>query len=227
MRIVCPLCGSGNAERLVLTWSRGLSRHRTKTFGIGSFFAFANPLNNGIVGLAALALTPLVLALWPILTFLRLGLLAAYSWGTSQSALSYEAKPPFRFPAAKAALAAGYTFFVLPSTVVGMMHLPPARENIGVLLSALAGGAAAWLAAHLGALYNRRVWAPREALWQRSFLCKRCGANFAVPEFDPEGIQPVRSDRKGALLPLAGDPAGREAAMAKAATDDARLRKNA
>lgn len=55
----------------------------------------------------------------------------------------------------------------------------------------------------VGALYNKRIWPLREAAWQRSFLCKRCGGIFLVPSYDPIGVNPVSSRRisKGELLP--------------------------
>lgn len=60
MNIICPLCDSDQAERLVLSWSAGLSHFKATTVGIG--FAVAE------VGafIKNTFLTLLAAVVWPI-----------------------------------------------------------------------------------------------------------------------------------------------------------------
>lgn len=75
----------------------------------------------------------------------------------------------------------------------------------------------------MGVRYNRKVWPYREASWQRTFLCKRCGGTFVEPDFDPYGVNKVRSDKagkgKGEFLPHNETEAEREAVHGKAEQD--------
>lgn len=237
--IDCPLCGSRHTERSALAWSRGLSRTQSSTLGVGGWLAL--PFH-GLTGGAS----PLLVVLWPLLllkSFLGFGLFAARSWGRTQSVYSAEAAPPYRFPALKAALLAPFAalFLFLALSFAAMVAIHVYLEANGIrefgaldarlkaLLPLLAVFSFAVCAAVMvfGVFYNNKVWPKREAVWQRSFLCKRCGANFVVPDYDPVGENAVRSDRagRGGLLPLAGSPADREAARGKAKDDGWLLRK--
>lgn len=237
--IDCPLCGSRHTERSALAWSKGLSHTRSTTLGIGGLLALPFQALTGAAG-------PMMIALWPLFllkSFLGFGLFAARSWGVSQSVYSAESAPPYRFPALKAALlapfAALFLFLTLSLAAAVAIHLhlwanaiqaPGALEaRLNPLLPFLGIGSIAICAGVvvLGVAYNRKVWPKREAVWQRSFLCKRCGASFVVPGYDPVGENAVRSDRagRGGLLPLAGSPADREAARGKAKDDERLLRK--
>ncbi|TXF11578.1 hypothetical protein [Pelomicrobium methylotrophicum] len=187
--------------------------------------------DGGIIGVVSYHFKLLGLAFLPFFAFFGLGLNLARSWGTSRTVLAAETRPPWRFPIVKATLyGVGFVFvgiFFLLMAHDLVPQLKPLNLNLYmnsglVLLICIA--AAVIL---LGHVYNERVWKPKEAVWQRSFLCRRCGAVFAVPEFDPVGENPVRSDKagKGGLLPLSGAPETRQAARAKAESDDILLRK--
>ncbi len=49
----------------------------------------------------------------------------------------------------------------------------------------------------VGYYYNTHVWSPREAAWQRSFMCQRCGTIFIDPDFPLNSVTMVRSDKIG------------------------------
>ncbi|PZP62052.1 MAG: hypothetical protein DI596_04280 [Azospira oryzae] len=236
MRIVCPLCDSNRSERLALTWSRGLSHSTTNTVGVSlmGFLRGLNPMNildGGIFGVVTYYFRLLGLVFLPFLAFFGLGFHLARSWGTSRTVLSAETRPPWRFPVVRAALyGVGFVFIGVYLLLMAHGLVPWFRRldmnlymNSGLVFLLCLAAAVVFL----GHVYNERVWKPKEAVWQRSFLCRRCGAVFAVPEFDPVGENPVRSDRAGmgGLLPLAGAPETRRAARAKAQSDDRLLRK--
>lgn len=232
--IDCPLCGSRHAERAALVWAKGLSRSRSSTLGAGGLLALPFQVILGGASPFSLAMMPILLPALLLKSFFGFGLFAARSWGESQTVLSAEARPPFRFPIWKAVLMAPFAALTLTAVclLVAMAlsaayGLPKSLLEAAAPLILIACAALCAAVVALGAAYNRRVWPGREAVWQRSFLCKRCGANFVVPDYDPVGENAVRSDRagRGGLLPLAGAPETRAQARAKAESDERLLRK--
>lgn len=230
LAIECPLCGDRHTERLALAWAKGLSRTESTAAGVGA--TLMAPFH-AVLGAAS----PLSLAFWPFLllkSFLGFGLFMAKSWGTSQSVYSRETRPPYRFPTLKAILVFPVAWVALLAIMLLALSIACELSGLGregferhAGLAVAASLAACAAVVCLGVFYNRAVWPKREALWQRSFACKRCGAIFPVPEYHPEGGNAVRSDRagEGGLLPLAGNPEDRLRAAALAPEDERRLRK--
>ena len=180
MDIKCPTCKHRSTERLALSYAKGDSRTTSTSaslsLGIG---ALLNPLT-------------LLKALFGFITIGR-------SWGHSQTTLASETQPPEKFRywlalplmlAAALAWAFGLAFIsddATPSWVLVLREYTPSVVFFGYL------GLALW--------YNFRVWPKKEAAWQKTFMCRRCGTVFESEEFEvPEN---VRSDKrkKGRFLP--------------------------
>ncbi|GBE49205.1 hypothetical protein BMS3Bbin13_00104 [bacterium BMS3Bbin13] len=216
MQFTCPLCHSHHATRLALVQAKGRSRSRGWS------------LTGGVGGMFSLALTFISLPF----RFLGFGGIAR-NLSYTETVLARETAPPHRVPVLKMALFGWipvYIFFGLPLT--GMAISLAARDPyFGSLFNSLIGiGMLAFYIASLvaGDYYNRKVWPLLEAVWQRTFLCGRCGANYIVPDYDPCGRRPVRSDQIGQGgsrfsrrdgLPRAKQPEAQEQARAKAEQD--------
>lgn len=239
MNVMCPLCDSDQAERLVLSWSAGLSHFKANTVGIG--FAVAEVgtfIKNMFLTLLAAVVWPIALPL-VLFGFFKPLAMFARTWGTSQTVLSAETQPPYYFPFWRYVLRAMAVLFialVAYGTVMGILqdarlygvHYTAAERYrylilvMGTVLLLIS------VVLTLGVLYNKRVWPLREAAWQRSFLCKRCGGIFLIPDYDPVGINPVssRSIGKRELLPRVQTEQERHRVEGKALDfDEAVLRK--
>lgn len=245
MNFTCPNCHNRHVKRLALLWAEGLSKTRSNhvSVGVGGVFDFLKSLPYLLIGL------PLIL-IWSVFagafSFLGTFFMIGRSWGTSQTVLSEESKPPYRFRVGIAALKG--LAFVLVFGFVAMVWVqsearshPAFMETVAWMfpfdksfftavifgltpvLAIYAGGL--WLGVH----YNRHIWPKREAVWQRSFFCNRCGTVFVVPDFTPAGSNVIRSDRagKGGLLPVAADDKARAQAESQAGRDEYLLRKRA
>ena len=216
MEFTCPLCHSPHATRLALVQAQGRSRSRGWS------------LTGGIGVILSLAFTLITLPS----RFFGFGAITR-NLSHTETVLARETAPPHRVPVLKMALLGWipvYLFFGLFLT--GLEVSLAARDpHFGVLLGDLIGlGMLAFYIASIvaGNHYNRKVWPKIEAVWQRTFLCGRCGANYIVPDFDPYGQRPVRSDQLGQGgsrfsrrdgLPRAEQPEAQEQACAKAEQD--------
>ncbi len=216
MEFTCPLCHSHHATRLALVQAKGRSRSRGWS------------LTGGIGVMLSLALTLITLPF----RFFGFGALTR-NLSHTETVLARETAPTHRVPVMKMALFGWipvYFFFGLPLTGLGA-SLAARDPYFGVLFDNLIGlGILAFYIASIAAgdYYNRKVWPKIEAVWQRTFLCGRCGANYIVPDYDPYGQRPVRSDQLGQGgsrfarrdgLPRAEQPEAQEQARAKAEQD--------
>ncbi len=216
MEFTCPLCHSQHATRLALVQAKGRSRSRgwSLTGSIGVMFS--------------LALTLITLPF----RFFGFGAITR-NLSHTETILARETAPPRRVPVLKMALFGWipvYIFIGPPLTGL-VMSLAARSPHLSVLLDNLIGLSllAFYIASIVaGIYYNRKVWPKIEAVWQRTFLCGRCGANYIVPDFDPYGQRPVRSDQLGQGgsrfarrdgLPRAEQPEAQEQARAKAEQD--------
>lgn len=242
MEIACPLCDSHKTQRLALTYAKGASKSRSK-----SLFVFAgggtSPL---LIGLSLLFFPIAVPVL--ALRFLFMGLGGMYTTTKTETLLATESRPPKRLGRGFIALMAFCYFFFTALVVVSFAPtlITPILPYVATLRHGHYYGMFRWVPLALEALvliaveaiglrvglkgvrhFNDVVWAQKEAAWQRSFLCKRCGANFLVPEYDPAGINRIRSDQAGTgeYLPRVETSEQRETIVAKAQTDHALLRK--
>ena len=227
MDIKCPLCGSRHSERLPLTWSKGKSHTTTNTVSVGGFWS----LNKIGMVLFGSMVWPLALPLF-LLKMMSPVLLFSRSWSTTQNVLSKQTEPPYRFPFWHY-FWIGFALILIASQVTVfpamIWHWSPSKETVyRELLTALAVVVVA-VALWLGHLYNKEKWPLMEAEWQRSFMCKRCGGIFIVPEYDPVGVNRVASyqeGKKGTLLPQSHTQDQQDAVHAKAkGFDDVNLRK--
>lgn len=218
--------------------------------------AKAFPAALGILGLpmgllALVAAAPMAL----VIDFVFVAIMASLSltrWrGTTQTYLATEAAPPPRFRTGLNAIRAlvavligsAFTASLIAASGFGdavaepaighlmaAMGTPSKRVAIGLVVATAALPALGLTGAGLmaGVRYNRAVWPLREAAWQRTFLCKRCGGTFLVPDFDPYGVNRIRSDKagqgKGQFLPHAATEAERTRIRGKAHADGYWLR---
>ncbi|AOU98275.1 hypothetical protein BI364_10160 [Acidihalobacter yilgarnensis] len=242
MDFECPNCHSQQAKRLALTWASGLSKTKTKSVGAGAALFF----NHMPWSLVAMVFKWVVIPFTLAFSFPAVFVHAGYSWGTSQSVLSAATRPPWRFRVLRSLVQAvfftlivGWVFEVFgfwasAHALVSLFHINPQHAShaeqqrilyaaIGIPASVIASIVIA--AFVLGIRYNLKVWPKREAVWQRTFSCQRCGTLYVVPEFTPAGENVVRSDRaeKGGLLPRS--PERKSEAEALADADNAVLRK--
>ncbi|MHB8252131.1 MAG: hypothetical protein ACYDEV_00170 [Acidiferrobacter sp.] len=242
MEITCPLCESHKSQRLALTYAKGASKSRSKSIFVLAGGG-ASPLLMGL-GFILFPISAPLLAL----RFLFMGFGGMYTTTKTETLLAAESRPPKRLGRFFIFLMA-FCFFMV-TTVVIVDNAPRIIMPILPFFATLRHGhwhgpfrftplaleALVWviveyigLRAGLKAArhYNDVVWAQKEAAWQRSFLCKRCGAHFLVPDYDPIGVNRVRSDKAGTgeYLPRAETPEQRAAVIAKAQTDHALLRK--
>ncbi len=234
MEISCPLCESHKTQRLALTYAKGVSHSESTTVGAG---ASISPLT--ILGFVFF---PIAIAIGA-LGFMGLGLFYARTRTTTITGLAAESAPPKRLKWGNVVLMAlayiiGMTIACgyLLREVDHALIVPSAPHAKAQAITLLVVGAIVWLVLLLGGLwlgikgaryFNDVVWARREAGWQRTFLCKRCGGNFLVPDYDPIGVNVVRSDRMGTgeYLPRAETREQRAAVSAKAQSDHQTLRK--
>ena len=245
MDITCPLCESKKTQRLALTYAKGVSTTSSTSVGVGA--------SSGFLTVLGFVFLPITIALGA-LGFARLGIFAFKTRGQTKTGLAAETEPPKKWSWGTVVLMAmAYTVVVavgalwtasrgipfaaealhIPAKLVKVTTFAAAPFAIQVFLVVLG---VFWSVILLGGLalgfrgawyFNTKVWARREAGWQRSFLCKRCGGNFLVPDYDPIGVNVVRSDRLGTgeYLPRAETPEQRAAVSAKGASDDIDLRK--
>lgn len=228
----CPLCSSRNAERLVLSWAKGKLRTKTKSHGVGvginnlyaMGFAFVGLFTPGAPGSL---FYPLFASLLPLFYFSR-------SYGTSQTLLSRQAEPPYRFNALRylgislvsVGFVAIFNHNIIWAVEHGFLnshtnfHVPPV-ETIRIYgylgLALIIGICTAVMTA--GLKYNANTWLKSEAVWQRMFMCRQCGGIYIVPEYDPAGVNQVASYKewdKDALLPRSYTEEQKAAAEAKA-----------
>lgn len=242
MDIVCPLCESKKTQRLALTYAKGASRSRSK-----SIFAFAggglSPLLFGL-GILLFPISAPILAL----RFLFMGFGGVYTTTRTETLLAAESRPSKRLGRGFIVLMA-ICYIIFAAWVVAIfapIAIRPALSYFATFRHGHYYGQFRWVPLAMEALvliaveyvglraglrgarhYNDVVWAQKEAAWQRSFLCKRCGANFLVPEYDPVGINRVRSDKAGTgeYLPRVESLEQRDVIIAKAQTDHEILRK--
>ena len=229
----CPLCSSRNAERLVLSWAKGKSRSKNRSYGAGFGVGVNNLYAMGFSflglftpGAPGALLYPLIASLLPLFFFSR-------SYGTSQTLLSRQAEPPYRFNVLR------YLGISLVSVLFEVIfnhnmiwavendmfrmhrfHVPPVEtlRIYGYLGIALITGICAAVM-NAGIKYNNITWPKREAVWQRMFMCRQCGGIYIVPEYDPIGVNQVASYKewdKDALLPRSYTEEQKAAAEAKA-----------
>jgi len=215
VHIECPTCKSTHAERLVLTWAQGLSHQKSITASIGAIFD-GDAIKRFFIGALALSFWPIGLP-WMLITFVKPMVAISRTWGVSQTVLSAETKPPYRFRFWKYLLV-GIALVVLAMSasatgpeflkMVGINVEVATRSHESVGRDALLVGAVMLalvsVGLYFGVRYNRTVWPLVEARWQRSFKCGRCGTIYLVPGFDPVGVNKVVSYGrigKGELLP--------------------------
>ena len=245
MEIVCPLCDSKKTQRLALTYAKGVSTTSSTSVGVGA--------SSGLLTFLGLIFLPLTIVL-AALGFARIGVFGFKTRGQTKTGLAAETEPPKKMAWGNVVLMAlAYTLAVAGLALWTASHIIPFAEQtfhipapviddtpftkmpFSIQAFAVIYGAI-WLTILLGGLvlgfrgawyFNTKIWARREAGWQRSFLCKRCGGNFLVPDYDPVGVNVVRSDRMGTgeYLPRAETPEQRAAVSSKAASDDVLLRK--
>jgi len=215
MQLECPNCSSRHAERLVLTWAKGLSHQKSTTISIGAIIEnFVEGAKRLFIGTLAIGFWPIGLP-WMLITFLKPMIAISRTWGTSQTMLSAEAKPPFRFKFFKylivgivlaalsmVAMATGPEFLKL----VGVKIAPKTPEQAAIRMLIVGGIVLSLvcLGLFVGLFHNRVVWPALEARWQRSFRCGQCGTIYIAPDFDPVGVNKVVSYGrigKGELLP--------------------------
>ena len=245
MDIVCPLCESKKTQRLALTYAKGVSTTSSTSVGAGA--------STGLWTVLGFLFFPLTIALGA-LGFARIGVFGFKTRGQTKTGLAAESEPPKKMAWGNVVLMAlAYTVVIAIAALwtvsrgvpyaASMLHVPQQALHVttfakapfairaffilsGIFwLAILLGG---WALGFLGAWYfNTKTWARREAGWQRTFLCKRCGGNFLAPDYNPIGVNVVRSDRLGTgeYLPRAETPEQRAAVSAKAASDDIDLRK--
>ncbi len=216
MEFTCPLCQSPHATRLALVQAKGRSRSRGWS------------LTGGIGVILSLALTFITLPF----RFFGFGAITR-NLSHTETVLARETAPPRRVPVLKMALLGWVPVYLFLSPFLAGLEVSLAARDphFGVLLNNLVGlGMLVFYIASIvaGNYYNRKVWPKVEAVWQRTFLCGRCGANYIVPAFDPYGQRPVRSDRLGRGrsrfsrrdgLPRAEQPEAQEQVRAKAEQD--------
>jgi len=178
-------------------------------------------------GAPAALLYPLFASLLPLFYFSR-------SYGTSQTLLSRQAKPPYRFSALRylgiclvsVGIVAIFNHNMIWAVEQDMFkmhrlyHVPPVDTfrmygYLGLML--IIGICTAVMTA--GIKYNANTWPKREAVWQRMFMCRQCGGIYIVPEYDPAGVNQIASYKewdKDALLPRSYTEEQKAAAEAKA-----------
>jgi hypothetical protein len=245
MEIICPLCDSKKTQRLALTYAKGVSTTSSTSVGVGA--------SSGLLAVLGLVFLPFTIALGA-LGFARIGVFGFKTRGQTKTGLAAETEPPKKMSWVNVVLmATAYTIaiivaalwtgkyaiplaahaFLIPTKTLDDTSFTNAPFAIQAFIVVFGG---IWLAILLGGLalgfrgawhFNTKTWARREAGWQRTFLCKRCGGNFLAPDYDPIGVNVVRSDRLGTgeYLPRAETPEQRAAVSAKAASDDVDLRK--
>ncbi|MDE3021388.1 MAG: hypothetical protein KGI54_05965 [Pseudomonadota bacterium] len=222
MKIKCPLCESEHSTRLVMGYAQGLSRTRTRTISIGGLFSVPlMPLITGGLFLTSFLTWPIAIPYFLFKLFRPIALFSK-SRGTSQNMISVQSQPPYRFPVGKYMLY-GFMFFGVVIMAAGFMfrvyHLASGERavfNVSIELITLA---LVVFVIMKGKAYNNKIWPLLEAAWQRSFMCKRCGGIFLVPEYDPVGVNAVSSYKgwkKGSLLPESHTQEQKEAVEAKA-----------
>ena len=243
MNFECPNCHSDHAQRLALVWSAGLAKTESKNVSAGVGFLRRLPLKAMFMLVPVAAMFAPVAALYMLLksagSFIGGFASIGKSWGTSQSVLSAEAKPPYRFIVWRGLLQ-GLAFLfvaVFASAWASARYLfphfnIPTHPNdiqIAAMLAAVfAPGLLITIAGMtLGIRYNLKVWPKREAVWQRSFQCSRCGTYYIQADFTPAGGNVVRSDRagKGGLMPRFDRGDDKVAAEVMAEGDAQTLRK--
>ncbi len=245
MDIICPLCNHNRSERLALTYARGTSHSVSTSVG-----AMAGGGISPLTALLGFLFFPVTIGLGAA-GFVGMGVMR--TWTRTQTGLAAESAPPKQL--SWLAISLMTLAYIVTAPVVGMLilaweqsHLYPASVShakhitwhmvftqhtgatvtmlvsMAVLLALIIWGLVLGIR---GMLQRRNVdWARREAGWQRTFLCNRCGANFLVPDYDPYGVNVVRSDRmgKGEYLPRAETRRQRETVEGKAAQDNVRMR---
>ncbi|MHB8410002.1 MAG: hypothetical protein ACYDHY_18305 [Acidiferrobacterales bacterium] len=203
MDIRCPLCHSEDTKRLALVQAEG--RSRTKGVTVGGGFG-------GGLSLAGMALSAVF---FPIKVLF--GVFVGVNRSRSATDLAAETAPPRRAPAWLMATLGLIPSFWISQFIGTRFHSDFMQSVVWTGLFFILYGGATFAAFY----YNRKAFPKREASWQRTFLCQRCGANFVVAEYDPYGMNAVRSDRLGTgnALPIAEQPQARETAEAKADAD--------
>ncbi|MHB8254973.1 MAG: hypothetical protein ACYDEV_15070 [Acidiferrobacter sp.] len=232
MKIDCPLCQGHRTERLALTYAKGVTHTVSNSVGVGA----GGGGGGGLMSLLFPLFLPLSIPFFA-LKFLGVGVFGMRTWTRSSTLLAAESQPPKRLSYFKVFLMAVAYFLAVPVLIgyLGIQVLQPITAHaarvpveifFGILiLVAVFGGL--FLGIRGARAWNNVIWAPKEAGWQRSFLCQRCGAHFLVPDYDPIGVNVVRSDKAGTgeYLPRAETPEQRAAVIAKAQSDHRMLRK--
>lgn len=207
MYIDCPACGSNHTQRAALTHGTGKSyQHSHSTnVGIGMPLAVLHLLFNP---LAYPYLLWEMLKMLARLIFIFVGF--SFTRGTSETIVARDLEPPWHFSVPLAC-----AFGVLSTGMSwGIAYLARhylSHGHLFVLVTTPVALAATVLV--LGTHYNEKLWKPREDLWQRTFMCRRCGTVFEVEDFDlPEGSSPLSyRHRRGKYLPRGEGVRGKRA----------------
>lgn len=216
MDILCPNCGHHKTKRAALVYGSGTTEHR--------FSAFAASLSLPQM----LAAFTLLAGLWWVILpamFIGGGITAFAGRGRSATLIASANKPPRKIPSWLIYLGGATTALFLPLIVVGLFEIPLNAGVWYVVIMALSAILSVTLARAM-LKYNNTTWGEHEAIWQRTFMCNRCGTRFIKSEFDPVGVNVVRSDGgHGNLLPDRFEENEVAVARGKARTDDKDLRK--
>lgn len=209
MEIKCPACAHAGTERLALTYSRGKSNTKTTSasvsVGLGRLFVLLNPMTwvDGLMNFS----NPMSLLRGVLSGFgFVFGLLTiGRSRGTTQSVLSAEIAPPEKSRWVRMLLQGALLSFIVLLIVnsLGPQHVSGLSRFLVLSVAPLLTVVAVVHGIH----FNRNIWPAREAHWQRSFMCRRCGTVFHVAEFNPPALATVSSFGKaGEFLPRINNP---------------------
>ena len=103
---------------------------------------------------------------------LGFGMARSRTRGVSQTAMSKKAAPPEKKRYAKPLV----TMFALYAVMSIMASGTPAFANMAALVWLCSS--VAWIA--YASNYNSTTWPPLKAVWDRAYLCNRCGHMFTV-----------------------------------------------
>lgn len=245
VKFKCPSCNHDGARRLAIEYASGLSHARSFMIGL-SFGEIVSVLKKYLL-LTSLSLMPIVGTVF--FGYGLLQLISAFYAGViftrSQTALSSELSPPKRFPVFLVTLssiglvstAIWYSLTYEKNNVVvtnGITKVSDVMHNAGIVhsnnmysLIVLFSLLIVPTFFSLGVYYNLKIWSPREAAWQRSFLCERCGTIYVNDSFNLKSVSQVRSDKagKGAYFPRYETDLQRDNVRGKAKFDSDTIRK--
>lgn len=234
----CPSCHHSGARRLALDYASGLSH--SQSFMAGMSMEGVVKVVKNVLLLSSLSLLPVIGSMFFIYSLLQI--ISAFFFGViftrTQSALSSELSPPKRFPVLLVTLGSfgivstmfwihlGFNHDVVTNNSTNFVNLETFKYNIVNTLYYLSYLIVP-LFFILGIYYNNTIWSSREAAWQRSFMCERCGTIYIVENFSPKSISRVRSDKvgKGNFLPRFETPSQKSTMKTRGHNDEKTLRK--